>query len=62
VGQEVGYEDEASFRKLFKRLTGVTPSEHRRRFGLDRFRFLKEGKQLPLDHREMFAASAKTTS
>jgi transcriptional regulator GlxA family with amidase domain len=62
VGQEVGYEDEASFRKLFKRLTGVTPSEHRRRFGLDRFRFLKEGQQLPLDHREMFAASAKTTS
>lgn len=48
IGQEVGYEDEASFRKLFKRLTGITPSEHRRRFGMDRFRFLKDGQRMPL--------------
>jgi transcriptional regulator GlxA family with amidase domain len=32
VGMEVGYEDSASFRRLFKRLTGVTPSRYRRRF------------------------------
>jgi transcriptional regulator GlxA family with amidase domain len=49
IGEEVGYEDEASFRKLFKRVTGITPSEHRRRFGMDRFRFLKDGQQMPLN-------------
>lgn len=32
VGEEVGYEDSASFRRLFKRLAGVTPSEYRRRY------------------------------
>ncbi len=32
VGMEVGYEDPASFRRLFKRLTGVTPSRYRRRY------------------------------
>lgn len=47
IGQEVGYEDEASFRKLFKRVTGITPSEHRRRFGLDRFRNLGKSQPLP---------------
>jgi len=30
----VGYEDPASFRRLFKRLTGLTPGEYRRRFQL----------------------------
>ncbi|MCW7536949.1 helix-turn-helix domain-containing protein [Aquabacterium sp. A7-Y] len=29
----IGYSDPASFRDLFKRHTGVTPSEYRRRFG-----------------------------
>ena len=32
VGEEIGYEDPASFRRLFKRLAGVTPSRYRRRF------------------------------
>jgi transcriptional regulator GlxA family with amidase domain len=29
---EVGYDDPASFRRLFKRLTGVTPGKYRQRF------------------------------
>lgn len=33
VGWEVGYADPASFRKLFLRLTGLTPGDYRRRFG-----------------------------
>lgn len=32
IGAEVGYEDPASFRRLFKRKTGVTPARYRRRF------------------------------
>jgi transcriptional regulator GlxA family with amidase domain len=32
VGREVGYEDAASFRRLFQRLAGMTPSEYRRKF------------------------------
>ena len=32
VGEEIGYEDPASFRRLFKRLAGVTPARYRRRF------------------------------
>lgn len=32
VGREVGYEDAASFRRLFRRLTGIPPSDYRRRF------------------------------
>lgn len=32
IGTEVGYEDPASFRRLFKRKTGVTPGKYRRRF------------------------------
>jgi transcriptional regulator GlxA family with amidase domain len=37
IGMEVGYEDAASFRRLFKRTTGLTPAEHRRMFGRKRF-------------------------
>lgn len=34
VAQEVGYEDPTHFRRLFKRLAGVTPARYRRRFTL----------------------------
>lgn len=37
IGHEVGYEDGVSFRRLFKRKTGLTPSEYRRKFGARRF-------------------------
>jgi transcriptional regulator GlxA family with amidase domain len=37
IGHDVGYEDPASFRRLFKRKAGVTPSNYRRRFGRRRF-------------------------
>ena len=32
VGWEVGYEDTASFRRIFKKLNGISPGEFRRRF------------------------------
>ena len=32
VGQHVGYEDAASFRRLFRRLVGMTPGDYRRKF------------------------------
>jgi transcriptional regulator GlxA family with amidase domain len=32
VGREVGYEDAASFRRLFRRLSGISPGDYRRRF------------------------------
>jgi transcriptional regulator GlxA family with amidase domain len=32
IGREVGYEDSASFRRLFRRLAGMTPSNYRRKF------------------------------
>lgn len=34
ISWAVGYEDGASFRRLFKRTTGLTPGEYRRRFQL----------------------------
>jgi transcriptional regulator GlxA family with amidase domain len=34
ISWTVGYEDPASFRRLFKRLTGLTAGEYRRRFRL----------------------------
>ena len=37
IGRSVGYEDPASFRRLFKRKAGLTPSVYRRRFGHSRF-------------------------
>jgi transcriptional regulator GlxA family with amidase domain len=38
IGKEVGYEDPASFRRLFKRKSGLTPAEYRRLFGRRRFK------------------------
>jgi len=32
VGREVGYEDAASFRRLFRRVSGLGPSDYRRKF------------------------------
>jgi transcriptional regulator GlxA family with amidase domain len=32
IGREVGYEDAASFRRLFRRLTGIGPGDYRRKF------------------------------
>jgi transcriptional regulator GlxA family with amidase domain len=37
IGRKVGYEDTASFRRLFKRRVGVSPTNYRRRFGGARF-------------------------
>ena len=37
IGREVGYEDPASFRRIFKRNVGISPSNYRRRFGRKRF-------------------------
>jgi transcriptional regulator GlxA family with amidase domain len=34
VAEEVGYQDVAAFRRLFKRLTGVSPGRYRERFAL----------------------------
>ena len=37
IGREVGYEDPASFRRIFKRKVELTPSAYRRNFGRSRF-------------------------
>jgi transcriptional regulator GlxA family with amidase domain len=37
VSRQVGYGDTVSFRRLFKRHVGITPSEYRKRFGGARF-------------------------
>ncbi|MGB0127930.1 MAG: helix-turn-helix domain-containing protein [Rhodocyclaceae bacterium] len=37
IGWRVGYEDSAFFRRLFKRLTGLTPGAYRRRFRIPEF-------------------------
>jgi transcriptional regulator GlxA family with amidase domain len=33
IALEIGYEDFSAFRKVFKRLTGVTPLEYKRKYG-----------------------------
>jgi len=35
IAWEVGYEDSGAFRKLFHRITGLTPGEYRQRFSAD---------------------------
>jgi transcriptional regulator GlxA family with amidase domain len=37
IGREVGYEDAASFRRLFKRLSGMSPGDYRKNFQLPAF-------------------------
>jgi transcriptional regulator GlxA family with amidase domain len=37
IGRDVGYEDPASFRRIFKRKVGMTPGLYRRQFGRSRF-------------------------
>lgn len=37
IAREVGYEDTASFRRLFRRLSGMTPGDYRRKFQLPKF-------------------------
>jgi transcriptional regulator GlxA family with amidase domain len=37
IGWQIGYEDPASFRRLFKRTTGLTPGAYRRRFQVPGF-------------------------
>ena len=37
VGREVGYEDAASFRRLFRRLAGMPPGDYRRKFRMPGF-------------------------
>lgn len=37
IGWRVGYEDAAFFRRLFKRVTGITPGAYRRRFKVPAF-------------------------
>jgi transcriptional regulator GlxA family with amidase domain len=37
VGREVGYEDAASFRRLFRRLAGMPPGDYRRKFQMPGF-------------------------
>ena len=32
IGREVGYEDAASFRRLFRRLAGMAPGDYRKKF------------------------------
>jgi transcriptional regulator GlxA family with amidase domain len=34
IATEIGYGDEATFRTLFRRVTGLTPGDYRRRFGI----------------------------
>jgi transcriptional regulator GlxA family with amidase domain len=35
VGERVGYRDLSTFRRLFKRETGLSPRDYQRRFSLD---------------------------
>lgn len=37
IGWRVGYEDPAFFRRLFKRITGVSPADYRRQFQIPSF-------------------------
>lgn len=47
IGRDVGYEDPASFRRIFKRKVSLTPSSYRRRFGRRRFETFEMLSRLP---------------
>ncbi len=49
IAEQVGYEDPSYFARLFRRRTGVTPAEHRVKFGNARFRRLLRGDAGPAD-------------
>jgi transcriptional regulator GlxA family with amidase domain len=49
ISWKVGYEDAAFFRRLFKRVTGMTPGAYRRRFQVPAFARTKDGKGLGPD-------------
>jgi transcriptional regulator GlxA family with amidase domain len=34
IAWAVGYEDQGAFRKIFRRILGLSPGEYRRRFGI----------------------------
>ena len=38
ISWRVGYEDPAFFRRLFKRITGITPASYRRKFQVPKYR------------------------
>jgi transcriptional regulator GlxA family with amidase domain len=52
VAHMVGYEDPAFFRRLFKRLTGITPARYRQRFRFIATGGLDERRQTPADRRQ----------
>jgi len=37
IAEEVGYADEASFRRLFKRIVGLTPAQYRKKYLIPKF-------------------------
>jgi transcriptional regulator GlxA family with amidase domain len=47
ISYAVGYEDPASFRRLFKRITGVTPGAYRRKLQLPGFARARDGRGAP---------------
>ena len=47
VGREVGYQDPVSFRRLFKRLCGISPADYRRRLRVPRAYTPELGDQVP---------------
>lgn len=47
IGWQVGYEEPAFFRRLFKRLTGVSPGQYRRQFQIPDYAVAAEEQAMP---------------